>query len=252
MDTKRFAGRAVVITGGGSGIGRATALAFAREGARVTIADINQADGEAAVAEIAGAGGVAQFVATDGTDEAQVAALIARATEAYGPVHHAFNNIGLSRHGTIETMTREDWDWTVATSLTSSWLAMKYEVPVILANGGGTIVNTASMSGKIFTAAASPAYSAAKAGVIQLSAYASAAYAARGVRVNSVSPGLTATPLIAEMLTVEEQCAVAGELQTIARAVDPAEIAATVLFLSSDEAAMISGRDIEVSGGRRI
>jgi NAD(P)-dependent dehydrogenase (short-subunit alcohol dehydrogenase family) len=252
MDSKRFEARAVIVTGGGSGIGRATALAFAREGAKVTIADISAADGEAAAAEIVAAGGVAQFVAADGTDEAQVVALIERATAVHGPVRHAFNNIGLSRGGTIETMTREDWDWTLATSLTSTWLAMKYEVPVMLANGGGTIVNTASMSGKIFTAAASPAYSAAKAGVVQLSSYASASYAGRGVRVNSVSPGLTATPLIAGMLSAEVQRAVAGECQTIARAADSVEIAAAVLFLSSDEAAMISGRDLEVSGGRRI
>jgi NAD(P)-dependent dehydrogenase (short-subunit alcohol dehydrogenase family) len=252
MNAQRFTDRSIVVTGGASGIGQATAIAFAREGGRVTIADLDEARGAAVAEEIRAAGGTAQFVRIDATDEGQVADLIARAGAAHGPVRHAFNNVGLSRHGSIETMTREDWDWTIGVSLTSSWLAMKYEVPVMLANGGGTIVNTASMSGKIYTAAASPAYSAAKAGVVQLSHYASAAYAARGIRVNSVSPGLTATPVVAGMLSEEEQRAIAGELQAIARAVDPAEIAATVLFLSSDEAAMITGRDIEVSGGRRV
>jgi NAD(P)-dependent dehydrogenase (short-subunit alcohol dehydrogenase family) len=251
MNAQRFTDRSIVVTGGASGIGQATAIAFAREGGRVTIADLDEARGAAVAEEIRAAGGTAQF-RIDATDEGQVADLIARAGAAHGPVRHAFNNVGLSRHGSIETMTREDWDWTIGVSLTSSWLAMKYEVPVMLANGGGTIVNTASMSGKIYTAAASPAYSAAKAGVVQLSHYASAAYAARGIRVNSVSPGLTATPVVAGMLSEEEQRAIAGELQAIARAVDPAEIAATVLFLSSDEAAMITGRDIEVSGGRRV
>lgn len=252
MNAQRFTDRSIVVTGGASGIGQATAIAFAREGGRVTIADLDEARGGAVVDEIRAAGGTAQFVRTDATDEDQVAALIAQAGAAHGPVRHAFNNVGLSRHGSIETMTRMDWDWTLGISLTSTWLAMKYEVPVMLANGGGTIVNTASMSAKIFTAAASPAYSAAKAGVVQLSHYASAAYAARGIRVNSVSPGLTATPVVAGMLSDEEQRAIAGELQAIARAADPAEIAATVLFLSSDEAAMITGRDIEVSGGRRV
>jgi NAD(P)-dependent dehydrogenase (short-subunit alcohol dehydrogenase family) len=252
MNAQRFTDRSIVVTGGGSGIGQAAAIAFAREGGRVTIADLDKARAAAVVEEIRAAGGIAQFVRTDATDEDQVAALIAQAGAAHGPVRHAFNNVGLSRHGSIETMTRADWDWTIGISLTSTWLAMKYEVPVMLANGGGTIVNTASMSGKIYTAAASPAYSAAKAGVVQLSHYASAAYAAHGIRVNSISPGLTATPVVADMLSEEEQRAIAGELQAIARAVDPAEIAATVLFLSSDEAAMITGRDIEVSGGRRV
>jgi len=249
--TKRFADRSILITGGASGIGHATALAFAREGGKVTIADLDATRGAAVVREIESAGGTALFVRTDATSEADVAALVEKAGQAHGPVRHAFNNVGLSRGGTIETMTREDWDWTLAVSLTSTWLAMKYEVPVMRALGSGTIVNTASMSGHIFTAAASPAYSAAKAGVIHLSYYASCAHGAEGVRVNSVSPGLTATPLIAGMLTVDQQTEIAGHLQTIARAVEPAEIASTVLFLSSDEAAMITGRDIEVSGGRR-
>jgi NAD(P)-dependent dehydrogenase (short-subunit alcohol dehydrogenase family) len=251
MTTQRFTGRSILVTGGGSGIGRATALAFAREGGKVTIADLDEAGGRAVAGEIAAEGGTALFVRTDATQEPDVEALIAAANAAHGPVRHAFNNVGHSRGGSVETMTREDWDWTLAISVTSTWLAMKYEVPVMLANGGGTIVNTASMSGRIYTAAASPAYSVAKAGVVHLSLYASAVYGAQGIRVNSVSPGLTATPVIAGMFTVEERNAIAGELQTIARAVDPAEIAAAVLFLSSDEAAMITGRDLEVSGGRR-
>jgi NAD(P)-dependent dehydrogenase (short-subunit alcohol dehydrogenase family) len=251
MTTQRFTGRSILVTGGGSGIGRATALAFAREGGKVTIADLDEAGGRAVAGEIAAEGGTALFVRTDATQEPDVEALIAAANATHGPVRHAFNNVGHSRGGSVETMTREDWDWTLAISVTSTWLAMKYEVPVMLANGGGTIVNTASMSGRIYTAAASPAYSVAKAGVVHLSLYASAVYGAQGIRVNSVSPGLTATPVIAGMFTVEERNAIAGELQTIARAVDPAEIAAAVLFLSSDEAAMITGRDLEVSGGRR-
>ncbi|ASG22213.1 SDR family NAD(P)-dependent oxidoreductase [Nitrospirillum viridazoti] len=251
MVKQRFAGRSVLVTGGASGIGRAAALAFASEGARVTIGDLDAPGGAAVVDEIQAAGGTAQFIAADCTIEGDVAALVAGAVGAFGPLAHAVNNVGLSRPGTVETTTREDWDWTLATTLTATWLGLKHELPVMLAHGGGAIVNTASMSGKMVTPAAPPAYGAAKAGVIHLTAYASALYAARGVRINSVSPGLVATPVIARMFDAEQQAEIAGGGQSIARAVQPVEIAATVLFLCSDDAAMITGTDTEVCGGRR-
>ena len=251
MSTSRFAGDSVLVTGGGSGIGRAVALAFAREGAGVTLADVNAEAGSSVAAEIVQAGGAARFVLADATEENDVARLVEQAVLAFGPLTHAVNNVGLSRPGTIESLSREDWDWTVAISLTATWLAMKYEIPVMRARGGGSIVNTASMAGKKVTAAASPAYSAAKAGVIHLSSYAAALHAAEKIRINSVSPGLVATPLIARMLSPEEQARIAAEGQYIARAVDPTEIAGAVLYLSSKEAAMITGTDLEVCGGRR-
>ena len=241
----------MVVTGGGSGIGQAAAEAFAGEGALVMIGDVDDDKAASVAAGIRERGGRAGHVRTDATDEGDVERLIARAVDAHGPIRHAFNNVGLSRPGSIEEMSREDWDWTMAISLTSTFLAMKHELPVMLGNGGGTIVNTASMAGKIYTPAASGAYSAAKAAVVHLSHYASSAYAARGVRVNSVSPGLTATPLIAQWFTPEQQAEIAAEKQAIARAVLPSEVAEAVLYLSSDAAAMISGEDLEVSGGRR-
>lgn len=248
-DRRRFEGRSVVVTGAGSGIGEAAALAFAAEGARVTLAELDRARGEAVRDAIVAAGGTAQFIATDATDEDSVKAMIEAAGAAYGAVRHAFNNVGMARPGSLEDLSLEDWDWTVKISLTTTFLAMKHQIPMMKANGGGTIVNTASMSGRIYTPSAPPSYSAAKAGVIHLSQYASCAYAADNIRVNSVLPGLTATPVIAQMFTLEQQAAIASEHQVIHRAVQPAEIANAVLFLSSDEAAMITGRGIEVSGG---
>lgn len=245
----RFAGRSVIVTGGGSGIGEATARAFAAEGALVTLAELDAAKGEAVAAAIRAAGGTAQCVVTDATDEASVKAMIEAACSAHGPVCHAFNNVGGSRPVALEEMSLEDWNWTVALCLTSTFLAMKHEIPVMKARGGGTIVNTASMSGRVFTPAAPASYSAAKAGVLHLGHYASCMYAADNIRVNSVLPGLTATPLVAAMLSEEQQRTIAAESQMIARAVRPEEVAAAVLFLSSDEAAMITGRALEVAGG---
>ncbi|MGF7150135.1 NAD(P)-dependent dehydrogenase (short-subunit alcohol dehydrogenase family) [Sphingomonas zeicaulis] len=246
----RFEGRSVIVTGAGSGIGAATAQAFAQDGAHVTLAELDAGRGEAVRDAILAQGGTALFVPTDATDEDAVRAAIAAACAAHGPVRHAFNNIGMSRFGTLENMSLEDWNWTVTISLTSVFLAMKHEIPVMKANGGGTIVNTASMAARLYTPSSPPSYSAAKAGVVHLSHYASCAYAADGIRVNSVLPGLTATPLITDMFTAEQQAEIAAENQMIHRAVDPREIAAAVLFLSSDESAMITGRGIEVSGGR--
>ena len=248
--TQRFKERSVLVTGGASGIGEAAARAFADEGGWVTIADLDEARGAKVCEEIIGGGGRAQFIKTDATDEEQVKAAIALACAVHGPLRHAFNNVGLSRPGDLVDLSLEDWNWTLTISLTSVFLAMKHEIPVMKANGGGTIVNTSSMSGAIYTPAAPCSYSAAKAGVTHLSQYASCAHAADNIRVNSVLPGLTATPVVAAMLTAEQQAEIASHSQAIARAVRPEEIASTVLFLSSDEAAMITGRAIEVSGGR--
>ncbi|AMK26526.1 SDR family oxidoreductase (plasmid) [Sphingobium sp. SJ10-10] len=251
MTIQRFTDRSILVTGGASGIGRAAALAFAGEGGLISLADIDEEQGQSVVEEIESLGSKARFFRFDAADENSIMAMIAGATTAFGPIRHAFNNVGMPRNGSVENMSLEDWNWTLSMSLTSTFLCMKHEIPGMRSAGGGTIVNTASTSGKFFTPAASPAYSAAKAGVVHLSHYASCAYANEGIRVNSISPGLTATKMVNEMLSQDEQVAIARELHIITRAVMPEEIAATVLFLSSDGAAMITGTDTEVCGGRR-
>jgi NAD(P)-dependent dehydrogenase (short-subunit alcohol dehydrogenase family) len=183
MDRRRFEERSVIVTGAGSGIGEATAHAFAAEGALVTIAELDASKGQAVCDAILAKGGKAQFVQTNATDEASIKAMVDAAVEAHGPVRHAFNNVGGERAGTIEGLTLDDWNFTLSLSLTSVFLSMKHEIPVMKANGGGTIVNTASLSGRVFTASAAPSYSVAKAGVIHLSQYASCVYAKDNIRV---------------------------------------------------------------------
>lgn len=245
-------GKVALVTGAGEGIGEAVARALVAEGAKVVIADIRTAVGEEAAHRIEQAGGKVAFVRADATKEAEVQALIAKTVSLFGRLDCAHNNVGSGRSGsTITSMEMEEWDWTLDISLKSTWLAMKYEVPPMLSNGGGAIVNTASMAGVFCTAVASAAYSAAKAGVIHLSRYAADAYAAQGIRVNSIAPGLVATPTILAMLDEAQQAAIAGEKQLIARAVKPEEIADAVVYLLSSRSSMITGTNIEVCGGRR-
>jgi NAD(P)-dependent dehydrogenase (short-subunit alcohol dehydrogenase family) len=246
---KRLAGKVALVTGGGSGIGHASALALAEDGAAVAIADVNVA-GEAVAREIEAAGGKAAFFRVDATREAEVASLMLNITARFGRLDCAHNNVGLGKSGAaVIDETLEDWDWTMNLSLKSTFLCMKHEIPIMLAAGGGSIVNTASMAGVIYTAAASPSYSAAKAAVIHLTKYASDAYAARGVRVNSIAPGLVATPVIASMFSLEAQAKIAAEHQLIARAVTPSEIADTVVYFCSDRSSMVTGVNLPVCGG---
>jgi NAD(P)-dependent dehydrogenase (short-subunit alcohol dehydrogenase family) len=242
-----FEGKVALVTGGAMGIGEAVVRAFHAEGAKVVIADFAVEAGEALAAELGGC----EFVRVDATSEAEVEALIQGIAARHGRLDFAHNNVGNGQTGvTIETQLEDRWDWTFDVSLKSTWLAMKYEVPLLRAGGGGSIVNTASMAGVFVTFAASPAYSAAKAGVIHLTRYAAAAYAADNIRVNSISPGLVATPNVNAMLPEAQQREIAGAQQLIARAVKPEEIAAAVIYLCSPGAAMVTGENLKVCGGQ--
>lgn len=250
MTTPRFIDRSVFITGGAAGIGLATALAFAAEGGRVAIADVNDVAGEEAARKIRNNGGTALFLKADATNETDVKTAIAAACSAHGPIRHAFNNVGAPRGSTIEATSLEEWEWTIRVSLTSVFLGMKHEIPVMRAAGGGTIVNTASNTASIIITASAPGYTTAKAGVMHLTRYGSVALGKDNIRVNSVSPGLTATDLILKRHPPERQQAITRSSQIFARLVRPEEIATAVLYLSSDDAAMVTGRDLEVGGGR--
>jgi NAD(P)-dependent dehydrogenase (short-subunit alcohol dehydrogenase family) len=244
--------RVALVTGGASGIGRASAHALAAEGVAVAVADLDPGRAATVADELAAQGVRSLALAVDATDEEQVAAVVAQVVDGLGGLDLAVNCVGRGGLGhTVTSATLEHWNQVLSMSLTSTWLAMKYEIPAMVARGGGAIVNMASSAGVSAQTTASPAYAAAKAGVVHLTRYAARQYAADGVRVNAVAPGLTLTPTVEAWFTPEAIAAEVADAQFIERASSPQEVAATVAFLCSPGAAMITGHTVPVSGGQR-
>ncbi|MHB8647833.1 MAG: SDR family oxidoreductase [Thermomicrobiales bacterium] len=247
--TPAFTGKVALVTGAGSGIGRASAMAFARAGARVVVSDIAVSGGEETVRMIAAAGGEATFAQTDVTKASEVAALIEKTVEVYGRLDCAHNNAGVLALGDIVSCTEEEWDRVLNVNLKGVWLCLKYEIPRMVAQGGGAIVNTASIAGLSGTSGA-VAYGASKHGVVSLTKSAARQYASAGVRINAVCPGYTDTPMaefIFERRPGSEEQIVARH--AVGRLGRPEEIAAAVLWLCSDAASFVTGHPMVVDGG---
>ena len=243
--------KVVVITGGGSGIGRATAVAFAREGAKVVIGDIDARGAEETVELISSNGGAAISVHVDVTKSADVQQMITTAVDQYGGLDYAFNNAGFvgSTAGEVET-TEEDWQLAMATNLTSVWLCMKYEIPEMLKRQRGVIVNNGSVSGLVGSPVAVGSV-ASKHGVSGLTKAAALEYATRGIRVNAVAPGMVRTPLAQRMVESLPPGAEQAILSVVpqGRWCESDEIAAVVVFLCSDAASHVTGHVMPIDGG---
>ncbi|MGA2468818.1 MAG: SDR family oxidoreductase [Thermodesulfobacteriota bacterium] len=249
---RKFEGKVALVTGGSSGIGRASAIAFAREGAKVIIGDIAIAGGEETVNMIRQSQGEAIFVKAEVSNAIEVQAMVDKAIEIYGRLDFGFNNAGIG--GSLFTPTanysEETWDRVIAINLRGVWLCMKYEIRQMLKQGGGAIVNTSSTTGLVGSTFAASAYSASKHGVLGLTKTAALEYARNGIRVNAVCPSMIRTPMGDDLLRDDPK----REAPLVARLPmgrwgTPEEVAETVLWLCSEAASFITGHAVAIDGG---
>ncbi len=243
-------GKVALVTGGSSGIGRASALAFAGKGAKVVVADVQVKGGEETVRMIKDTGREAIFVKADVSKASDVETLINTAVRKYSRLDCAHNNAGIEGVSASTTdCTEENWDRVIGINLKGVWLCMKYEIPQMLKQGGGAIVNTSSVAGLVGFRYI-PAYCASKGGIISLTRAAALEYADRGIRINAVCPGVIRTPMV-ERLTggkkeFEEQYI---KIEPVGRLGTSEEVAEAVVWLCSDAASFVVGHPMVVDGG---
>jgi len=246
-----FKDKVALVTGGSTGIGRATAIDFAHKGASVVVADVNMDEGNKTVAMIENAHGQATFFQVDVSQANGVKAMVAQTIKAYGRLDFACNNAGIEGVSTpLAEMEVADWQRVIDVNLTGVFLCMKYEIPAMLKTGGGAIVNMASILGQVGFANAA-AYTAAKHGLLGLTKVAALEYSAQGIRVNAVCPAFIATPMLERAgLTTDETVRKAMEaMHPIGRLGEPEEIARVVTWLCSPDASFIAGEGLLVDGG---
>lgn len=245
-----FNGRVALVTGAASGIGRATALAFARSGANVVVADTQEVDGIHTARMIEDLGRRAIFVRCDVSQEAEVKEVMRRTVETFGRLDFAFNNAGIEgAQAFTPDCTSENWDRVINVNLKGVWLCMKYQIPQMLKQGGGAIVNCASIAGLIGFPGI-PAYVASKHGVNGLTKTAALEYAKSGIRINAVCPGVIETPMIDRFAHGEAQIRKQlADGEPVGRVGRPDEIADAVLWLCSDSSSFVTGNPMAVDGG---
>ncbi len=245
-----FAGKVALVTGGSSGIGRATAIAFAREGVLVVVASRRVEEGEETIRLVKEVGSDGFFVQTDVTKAADANAMVEKTTGSYGRLDYAFNNAGIEQvPSPLVEQTEETFDQIMNINVKGVWLSMKYQIPQMLKNGGGAIVNMSSAAGLIGLAG-SPIYAASKHAVLGLTKSVALEYAKVGVRINAVSPGAVETDLLERVFKdnpqVREQVMA---MHPIGRAGKPEEIASAVVWLCSDGASFVTGQTLALDGG---
>ncbi len=240
--------RVALVTGAGSGIGRAIAHGLAAEGARVVVSDLDEAGGAETVAAIEKSGGKATFVRGDVSKPADCEALVGSAVKEFGALHVAVNNAGIGGPSApTGDYPIDGWDRVIAINLSGVFYGMRYQIPALLDSGGGAIVNVASILGQVGFAN-SVAYVAAKHGVVGLTRNAALEYAARGVRVNAIGPAFIRTPLIEKNMTPEARAGLVAK-HPIGRLGEPEEVAELVVWLSSDKASFVTGSYYAIDGG---
>lgn len=248
----RLAGKVAIVTGGGGGIGSATAKAFAAEGAKVVVVDINPDAAQACADEIVAAGGTALAAPADVSAEADIARVVEAAVEAFGTVNVVFNNAGIIRRTTVEDITVEEWDRVFAVNVRSIYLMCRAVVPIMAAAGGGSIINTGSGWG-LKGGGRAVSYCASKGAVVNLTRALAIDHGPQSIRVNSVNPGDVNTDMLrneASQLSQDAQSFLAEAAdRPLGRMGEAAEIAAAVVWLASDEASYVTGSALSVDGG---
>ena len=245
-----LAGKVAIVTGGAAGIGRATSLRFAREGARVVLADVDVVGGEETAQLVTATGVEAAFVKADVRVAADVETMVAVAMQTFGSLDFALNNAGVLGSGaSMIDFTEDDWEYVMGVNLKGVWLSMKYEIPEMMRLGGGAIVNVSSVAGLVGSQH-SPAYAASKHGVVGLTKTAALQYAPHGVRVNCICPAAVLSSMLETLVTRNPHV---GERllasQPNGRFASPEEIAEVVVWLCSDAASFVTGAALPVDGG---
>ena len=250
--SKEFEGKIALVTGGSSGIGRATAIAFAKKGAKVVIASRREKEGEETVAMIKEVGSEAIFFKTDITQAIEVENLVNQTINTYSSLDYAFNNAGIEGIiGPSIEQTEENWNQVIDINLKGVWLSMKYQIPEMLKNGGGAIVNNASIAGLIGTLNSS-IYCASKHGVIGLTRALALEQATAGIRINSVCPGIIQTDMVDRAFGKDDESEAKVQIvaaHPISRIGQPEEVANAVVWLCSDAASFITGHSLTIDGG---